>query len=1562
MHIVIDLQGAQSESRTRGIGRYSEALALGLTRIAMPRHRVTVLLSAAFPHSINPIRQAFEALPHVPAFRIWEPLSPSRALDEQNAWRRGASEALYTAILHDLSADVVLVSSLFEGFGDDAIAAVEGEARRPLMAVVLYDLIPLINPALYLENPLFSAWYHNRIAHLRRADLLLAISASSRQEAIDHIGSSADRTTNISSAIDSRFRPLTIAEGERQNLLTRYGLSRPFVMYTGGIDHRKNIEGLIAAFAALPAELRRQHQLAVVCSISDHDRKRLLDLARRKGLDDGDLVLTGFIPDDDLVALYNLCALFIFPSKHEGFGLPTLEAMACGAPTLASNTSSLPEVVGWDEALFDPFETDAIARALERGLTDRPFRAALKSHALKQSREFSWEASARRALAEFERLHAERKREQAASSSTPPPARRRPRLAYVSPLQPAASGIADYSAELLPELAADYDIDVVVEQTEAVSDPWVLGNAGQRSVAWFDAHAHEYDRILYHFGNSHFHQHMFGLLERHPGVVVLHDFFLSGVAAHREVTGAEHGFWSGSLVRSHGWEALQARFAVEDAADVMYAYPCNLAVLQRALGIIVHSEYSCSLAERWYGKGFADDWVNIPHLRAPMAQMVERRKARESLRISDDVFVVCAFGQIDKTKLNLNLVEAWNASALGRDPNALLVFVGQEEGGEYGQEVRSLIQGGQGRIQITGRVDEATYKRNLMAADVGVQLRTLSRGETSGTVLDCMNYGLPTVVNAHGSMADLPRDAVVMLPDEFSVDELLEALERLQGDAGLRQELGARAQAQVHSHHQPRACAEQYAQAIERYYERAQGQALGFVEEIRRLGAPTVSGDLVALAERMAQIYPPKKPAIRQLLIDISKLHQRDAKSGIQRVVRSELRELLRNPPEGFRIEPVFATHDQGYRYARRYTARFLGLGDVPLEDSPLYAAAGDVFWGMDFQPEVVTRHSETLNGLRQRGVRVVFTVYDLLPLLLPEAFVDGATAVHSRWLMSLARTADCLLCISKTVAQRTREWLDTFGPSEGHALKLGWSHLGADVDEQAESEARPRLTMRQSEQLDAIVRCPSFLMVGTLEPRKAQAQALAAFDLLWSQGVEVNLVIVGEQGWLVDELAERLRSHPLRERHLFWLESIDDEMQERVYGACTCLLAVSLDEGYGLPLVEAARHELPILARDIPVFREVAGEHAHYFSTLSPQGLAQSVREWLRLFRQDRHIKSDAMLWMTWAQATHEMLDLVLHDGFQDKWMPRKDETLVVRHWGSNPQLDTQAGAPEGTRLVSTGREGCLLHGPYLGLKRGRYVARLFGAVGTFGLGRAHADVCVEGGNKVLAERRLCDVESEADGLLVELPFVLEEGVTELEVRLFVDAHTDLSVASLEIRRAARETRDDSALHAVLVERRGANPRQWRYWATHSAMQTQVGYAQGRSLYATGREGVLMCGPYIAVPAGAYRVTLNGEAETPEGATACVVSGEGEVLHAKSILSHSRGAGRNNSLCELDFTLDAYVEDLEIRILVGRQTLLRLDGATLAETAEPRRIRDGVQGSSVSSLGGRRVSSRAPK
>jgi glycosyltransferase involved in cell wall biosynthesis len=567
------------------------------------------------------------------------------------------------------------------------------------------------------------------------------------------------------------------------------------------------------------------------------------------------------------------------------------------------------------------------------------------------------------------------------------------------------------------------------------------------------------------------------------------------------------------------------------------------------------------------------------------------------------------------------------------------VFVGENDPGLYGGEL--LRKAGAGaakeRIRITGFVDAATYADYLAAADCAVQLRTSTRGETSASVLDCLLYALPTIVNAHGSTASIADDLLVKLRDEFTVAELADALARLHGDAEARTKLGQRALAHMDAEHAPARVGRLYVDAIEHFTHHG---SHALYRQVVRAAAPVCpDSELAPLAAAIAFNREPVAP--RQLLVDVSALVQSDLKTGIQRVVRSVLLAMLNDPPHGFRIEPVF-THGGGnaYRYARQFALGMTGTTDLTLEDAPIDLRPGDVFLGLDLFTNGTSQNEALLRAMADRGVHIHFVVYDLLPMLRPDVFPFGTEQYFGDFLRTVHAVSDGVICISRAVADELAAWYEAQGLRRRLPLQLGWFHLGADIDASVPSTGMP---LDADVVLDALAARPSFLMVGTVEPRKGQAQALAAFEQLWERGVDVNLVIVGKEGWMVEQLAARMANHPEKGKRMFWLAGISDEMLLKLYAGSSALLAASEGEGFGLPLIEAAQHGIPIVARSLPVFREVAGEHAYYFDGLAPADLARAIEDWLALWRDGKAPASTGMPWLTWDRSARQVVDTVI-------------------------------------------------------------------------------------------------------------------------------------------------------------------------------------------------------------------------------------------------------------------------------------------------------------------------------
>ncbi len=402
MRILIDLQGCQSASRFGGIGRYSMSLAKAMLQLGTG-HEICLLLNSRLPNE-NFIRAEFAGLMPQQNILTFDVPAYVAAENDLPAYTRMA-ELIREKRIAEINPDVLHIASLFEGAGEDVVTSVGMLFPASRTAVTLYDLIPYLEQKTYLTNQILSDHYLRKFEGLQRAGMLVSISEFSRAEALEHTDIAANRIVNISSAVDSQFAPLKIDPTVKNKLLSNAGIDKPFLMFTGSFDVRKNHERLVKAFANVPLAVRDQYQLVIIGKGETRQISRLKAIAKEHGLKEQDLVFVGHVTDTDLVAFYNLCALFVFPSLREGFGLPVLEAMSCGVPTIGSNRTSIPEVIARADALFDPEDIDDIAAKITAALSNKALREELSRHGLERAKNFSWALSAKRAIEVFERQH-----------------------------------------------------------------------------------------------------------------------------------------------------------------------------------------------------------------------------------------------------------------------------------------------------------------------------------------------------------------------------------------------------------------------------------------------------------------------------------------------------------------------------------------------------------------------------------------------------------------------------------------------------------------------------------------------------------------------------------------------------------------------------------------------------------------------------------------------------------------------------------------------------------------------------------------------------------------------------------------------------------------------------------------------------------------------------------------------------------------------------------------------------------------------------------------------------
>ncbi|QWD92047.1 glycosyltransferase [Polynucleobacter asymbioticus] len=813
------------------------------------------------------------------------------------------------------------------------------------------------------------------------------------------------------------------------------------------------------------------------------------------------------------------------------------------------------------------------------------------------------------------------------------------KMAYVSPMPPIKSGIADYSAELIIHLSEYYEIQVI----DCTIMDEVCNSHDYKSIEWLRENSDGFDRIIYHFGNSPYHHGLVKLIEDIPGIAVMHDFYLGHLLQYIEGTGEIENAWRRALYDAHGYRAVKASYLSKEYEKLAFEYPVNFNIVKNATGIVVHSEYAKSLAKKFYGENISKDWHVIPLIRKP-AQKIEKNIARKLLGIDSGVFLVASFGHLGLLKQNKKLIEAWNASSLSQSANCKLVFVGENSKDEYGLELKKAIIDNHlaDQIRMTGYVSTEEYELYLSAADLAVQLRTLSRGETSAAVYDCLSYGLPLIVNANGSMRELNKEYVSIISDNFAELELVRALEAHWGDVDSKFRTGTCSIELLTKNNSGKKCAQLYFESIEKSYE---DKSVTTLETARKVVEYTrhsfEDSELVRISSHIAKSLMTTKRQ-KSIFVDVTVTYGNDYKTGIQRVVRALLLALIESPPDGYRIEPVYITSNGGswhIRHAHKYTLEMLGCGVDGFSDDPVDVGLGDIMLLLDFSSGFIVE-PESSQGLfsnyRNFGVKVWTFIYDLLPISLPSSFPPFMQGYHQRWL-EIISSFDGAICISKAVSEEYIDWRDRNGFHEIDKLPFitKWLHLGADIASSSPSIGLPENASNVLKKLTSSI---TFLMVGTVEPRKGHLQVLEAFNILWEKGEDISLCIVGKRGWndsigVMEKTSIQLTKNKQVGKRLFWIEHASDEYLERIYSSSECLICASYGEGFGLPLIEGANHGISIIARDIPVFHEVAGDGAYYFSAKTSEELASQLSEWISLYGNGVAPKSSDIKHITWRE-----------------------------------------------------------------------------------------------------------------------------------------------------------------------------------------------------------------------------------------------------------------------------------------------------------------------------------------
>lgn len=273
------------------------------------------------------------------------------------------------------------------------------------VVVTIHDLAHLV-PAAYWQRSLsYRLYLLTVMSAAKRADMIIAISSSSQKDIVRLLGVSPRKVQVIPYGINStRFAPPD-CDDRRQVLLEdfrlRYDIHKKYLLYVGNFEPRKNTLRLIKAFISLVRRMGRQYQLVMIGT--GPDRNSATQIAHDAKMD-RDIIFIDFIANDDLPAIYVGAELLVFPSLYEGFGLPPLEAMACGTPVITSNVASLPEVVGEAGLMVDPCDTRELVEAMFELLHNKSLRERLRKAGLARAKLFSWPETARRTLQTYKQV------------------------------------------------------------------------------------------------------------------------------------------------------------------------------------------------------------------------------------------------------------------------------------------------------------------------------------------------------------------------------------------------------------------------------------------------------------------------------------------------------------------------------------------------------------------------------------------------------------------------------------------------------------------------------------------------------------------------------------------------------------------------------------------------------------------------------------------------------------------------------------------------------------------------------------------------------------------------------------------------------------------------------------------------------------------------------------------------------------------------------------------------------------------------------------------------------
>ena len=353
-----------------------------------------------------------------------------------------------------------------------------------------------------------------------------------------------------------------------------------------------------------------------------------------------------------------------------------------------------------------------------------------------------------------------------------------------------------------------------------------------------------------------------------------------------------------------------------------------------------------------------------------------------------------------------------------------------------------------------------------------------------------------------------------------------------------------------------------------------------------------------------------------RLYVDVTNIHFKDTGTGIARVTKE--------------IATRIVNYNQKYDVICIYNKHFDGYFDCNTNEFITFSK-GDIYFGLDHGMYYCDKYEKLYRALLKNEIRVFFFLHDLIPVR-HSTTCRKEIVKKFKIFINFVINYSGIICNSAATRDDLKLWLNE-NPHlrRNKHLLIAHSLLGCDFSVPHEVK-----TISNNDKI-------SFLMVSTVEPRKKYDQAVKAFDILWQRGIDVQLTIVGRKGWKAEDTFSLIENNAEYNKRLFWYNTgISDEELAELYQKSTAVIMASITEGFGLAVAEAAQFKKPLIIRDIPPFREIAGENAFYFDGFEAQDLATAVEKWLLLYEKGAYPDSSKIKLRTWDDCTKDVYEIL--------------------------------------------------------------------------------------------------------------------------------------------------------------------------------------------------------------------------------------------------------------------------------------------------------------------------------